>query len=311
MKKQQKKPLKACILGGTGFVGRELVQRLLARGYQCHLPTRRPHRHRDLKLYPGVVLTPVNRLDSARLTDLFTHCDLVVNLVGILNESARLSFQQVHVDLVARVLEAARAAEVPRLLQMSALHATPPGEETPETSAYLRSKGAGEALALAADMPQATAFRPSVIFGRHDSLFNRFAGLIDWAPGFFPLACPDARFSPVWVGDVAEAMVRTLAQPESKGRSYDLCGPRALSLRELVDYTAKLRGRRVRILALSDKAAQRQARLFERLPGKPFTMDNYRSLQIDSLCSGNNGLIELGIDPTDIELEVPRYLATV
>ncbi|WPL17282.1 Cholesterol dehydrogenase [Thiorhodovibrio winogradskyi] len=305
-----KKQLKACILGGTGFVGRELVQQLLVRGYQCRLPTRRPHRHRDLKLYPGVVVTPLSRLDTASLRELFNHCDLVVNLVGILNESARSSFQQVHVELVERMLEAARAAEVPRLLHMSALHATVPGQETAETSAYLKSKGAGEALALAAETPKATAFRPSVIFGRGDSLFNRFAGLIDWAPGFFPLACPGARFAPVWVGDVAEAMVRALDHPESIGRAYDLCGPRALSLRELVEYTAKVRGRRVRVIELSDKAAQRQARLFERLPGKPFTMDNYRSLQIDSLCAGDNGLVELGIAPTDIDLEVPRYLGT-
>jgi NADH dehydrogenase len=306
-----KKQRKACILGGTGFVGRELLRRLLARGYQCHLPTRRPHRHRDLKLYPGVVLEPLAALDQASLSELFADCDLVVNCVGILNESPRMRFQEVHVALVERVLEAARAADVPRLLHMSALHATPPGQETAATSAYLQSKGAGEALVLAAERPRATVFRPSVIFGRHDSLFNRFAGLIDWSPGVLPLACAKARFAPVWVGDVTEAMARALDRPESQGRAYDLCGPRVLSLRELVEYSAQLRQRRVRIIELSDKAAQRQARLFERLPGKAFTMDNYRSLQIDSLCTGQNGLLELDILPTDIDVEVPRYLARI
>ncbi|MBK1650052.1 complex I NDUFA9 subunit family protein [Rhabdochromatium marinum] len=302
-----KTSLKACILGGTGFVGRELTQRLLARGYACHLPTRRVHRHRDLKLYPGVVVRPVSTLDSDTLTELFTGCDLVVNLVGILNESRRSSFTQVHVELVERFLQAAQAAEVPRLLHMSALQATAPEQVTPTTSAYLQSKGAGEALVAA--QPQATIVRPSVIFGRHDSLFNRFAGLIDLAPGFFPLACPNARFAPVWVGDVAEAMVRALDDPNSLGAVYDLCGPRVMTLRDIVTYSAKLRGRKLHIIDLSDKAAQRQARLFERLPGKPFSMDNYRSLQIDSVCTGNNGLLDLGITPTDVDIEVPRYLA--
>lgn len=303
---------KACILGGTGFVGRELARRLTARGYQCHLPTRRAHRHRDLRLVPGIQLHPLDSLDQPSLTQAFAGCDLVVNLIGILNESARSRFQQVHVELVERVLAAAREAEVPRLLHMSALHACSPGQESAAAhppSEYLKSKGAGEALALSAQAPVATAFRPSVIFGRRDSLLNRFAGLIDWTPGFFPLACSGARFAPVWVGDVAEAMVRALDRADSPGRAYDLCGPRVFSLRELVEYTAKLRGRKIKIIELSDKAAQRQARLFERLPGKPFTMDNYRSLQMDSVCTGESGLRELGIEPTDIALEAPSYLA--
>lgn len=293
----------ACILGGTGFVGRELIARLLARGYQCHVPSRRAHRHRDLGLYRGLTLHPVSALDQATLTERFSGCDLVVNLVGILNQSPRCRFEQVHIELVERVLHAAREAGVPRLLHLSALQATQPG------SAYLQSKGAGETLVLEAETPIATVFRPSVIFGRHDSLFNRFAGLIDWAPGILPLACPQARFAPVWVGDVAKAMVRALETPESHGRAYDLCGPRILTLQALVEYTAKLRRRRVRVIPLSDAASRLQARLFEHLPGKPFTMDNYRSLHIDSLCESGNGLEELGIDPADIDLEVPGYLA--
>lgn len=304
-----KKSQKACILGGTGFVGRELIRRLVERGYECHIPTRRAHRHRDLKLYRGVVLHPTPTLDHQTLVERFTGCDLVVNLIGILNESSRSRFQQIHVDLVDHVLRAAHQAGVPRLLHLSALNANRPETGETKLSNYLKSKGAGEALVLATESPQTTVFRPSVIFGRGDSLFTRFAALLDWAPGLFPLACADTRFAPVWVGDLAEAMMRSLNRPESIGQAYDLCGPRSLTLHELLAFTARVRGRKVKIIDLGDRAAQWQARVFEHLPGKPFTMDNFRSLQIDSVCTENNGLQQLDIAPVDIEVEVPAYLS--
>lgn len=304
-----KTPFKACILGGTGFVGRELSRHLVARGYACQLPTRRIHRHRDLQLHPGVTLLPISAFDPQSLAALFTGCDLVVNLIGILNESPRTRFEPLHVDLVRDILSAASTAGVPRLLHLSALGAIPPGDESGTGSAYLRSKGAGEALVLATSTPATTVFRPSVIFGRRDSLFNRFANLIDWAPGILPLPCPQARFAPVWVGDVAEAMARSLDHPESIGRAYDLCGPRVFSLHELVAYTATLKQRRVRIIDLGDRASQRLAHLCEYLPGKPFSMDNYLSMQVPSVCAGSNGLTDLGIAPTDPDVEMPLALA--
>lgn len=153
-----------------------------------------------------------------------------------------------------------------------------------------------------------TSFRPSVIFGRGDSFFNRFASLLEMAPGIFPLACPDARFAPVWVGDVAEAMLRSLDDPQSAGHRYDLCGPRVLTLEELVEYTARRIGRRVLLAGLNDWGSRTQARVFELLPGKPFTRDNYLSMQTASVCGEHNGLLELGIHPTDIDTVVPTYL---
>jgi len=193
----------ACILGGTGFVGRHLLLRLTKAGWHCRIPTRYPHRHRDLALYHGVSLMPVPTIDADGLAECLDNADLVVNLIGILNEAKDGDFQRIHVELVGEVVTAALAAGVPRYLHMSALHA----DAQNGRSAYLRSNGAGEDLAHSAAGLDVTSFRPSVVFGRGDSFFNRFATLLVMAPGLFPLACPDARFAPVWVGDLTEAMV--------------------------------------------------------------------------------------------------------
>jgi NADH dehydrogenase len=232
-------------------------------------------------------------------------CDTLINLAGILNEGRGRSFERTHVGLVEDLLGAAQGAGIRRYLHMSALHAD--ADKGP--SQYLRTKGRGEALALSAGLVgiAPTSFRPSVIFGPGDSFFNRFAGLLRVIPGPFPLACAGSRFAPVYVGDVAQAMVRSLGAEDSVGRSYELCGPRVFALRELVEYTGKCIGRKVRVVPLGDSLARLQAKVLERLPGKPFSMDNYLSLQVPSLCT-RDGLRELGIAPTDIEAVVPGYL---
>lgn len=293
-----------CIFGGTGFVGQHLVSRLGQAGWNTVVPTRRPHRHRDLKLIPHLRLVGVERLDAATLSTLLEGCDAVVNLVGILNEDGAATFERVHVDLVRNLVESAVAAGVSRMVQMSALNADARGGG----SAYLRSKGAGEDIAHEARDLGVTSVRPSVIFGRGDSFFNRFASLLAVTPGFFPLACPDARFAPVWVGDVCELIARSLDDPHTVGKRYDLCGPRVFTLEELVEKTAQWVGRRRILIGLNDRASQWQAKLFERLPGKPFTMDNYWSMQTASVCSGQNGLLEFGIHPSDVDTIVPTYL---
>jgi NADH dehydrogenase len=293
-----------CILGGTGFVGQHLVSRLGQSGWQTRVPTRRPHRHRDLKLIPHLSLVTVQRLDGPALAEVLDGCDAVVNLVGILNEDGATRFDRVHVELVRELIGAAADAGVTRLVHMSALNA----DATAGGSAYLRSKGAGEDLAHRDPRLEVSSLRPSVIFGRGDSFFNRFASLLELAPGVFPLACPDARFAPVWVGDVCEAIARMLDDPHTVGHRYDLCGPRVFTLEQLVARTAAWTGRRRLLIGLNERASQWQAKLFERLPGKPFTMDNYRSMQTDSVCEGQNGLLELGIHPSDIDTIVPTYL---
>jgi NADH dehydrogenase len=146
-----------------------------------------------------------------------------------------------------------------------------------------------------------------VIFGPDDSFFNRFAALLKQLPGPFPLACPNARLSPVYVGDVVEAFSRALEDRKTWKRQYELCGPRSFTLRELVRYTAEQLGKRKIIIPLPDAVARMQAHIFGLLPGKPFSYDNYLSLQIDGICK-DSGLDALGITPTDIDEVVPFYL---
>jgi NADH dehydrogenase len=271
----------------------------------CRIPCRHPQRHRELKLLPGCEPVAVDIFDAKALGRALEGCQAAINLVGILNPNGGATFRHLHIELVDTLVDACRVAGVRRLLHMSALNA----DASHGKSEYLRSKGEGENRAHTAGgaIAAVTSFRPSVIFGPGDSFFNRFAGLLRLSPGFFPLACPDARFAPVYVGDVAAAFARALDDPATFGRHYDLCGPRAFSLRELVAYTADNIGRPTRILGLGDAASRLQARLLGLLPSKPFTVDNYLSLQTDSLCA-ENGLQALGISPRDIDAVVPLYL---
>lgn len=293
------------VLGGTGFVGQHLLHRLSRAGIACRVPTRHPHRQRHLQLIPGCELCEIAGWETAQLAEAMAGCTVLINLAGILNEGGGRTFEQAHVRTVETATRAALQAGVTRYLHMSALHAN--AESGP--SDYLRSKGRGEALAFAAaeEGLAVTSFRPSVIFGPGDSFFNRFAGLLRLLPGPFPLACPNARFAPVYVGDVVEAMRRCLDDPDTHGKTYELCGPRAFSLRELVVYTGERIGREVWVVGLNDRLSRLQASVFQRLPGKPFTLDNYLSLQVDSLCA-RDGLKELGIAATDLDFVVPSYL---
>ncbi|MBK1702071.1 complex I NDUFA9 subunit family protein [Thiococcus pfennigii] len=295
-----------CLIGATGFVGRHLIHRLARDGHPCRLLVRRPERHRDLRLIPGLDVRGVDPFDPDALAGHLAGCGTLVNLVGILNETGPDTFERVHVELVARLIAAAQAAGVGRFLQMSALNA----DATGGASRYLRSKGAGEDLAHAEGgrTMAVTSFQPSVIFGRGDHFFNRFASLLRVSPGLFPLACPQARFAPLYVGDLVAAMAGALDDPATHGRRYPLCGPRAFTLQELVEYTAATIGRRTRVIGLDERLSRFQAQLFEHLPGKPFTLDNYLSMQTPSVCA-EDGLAALGVRATDITAVVPEYLA--
>lgn len=293
----------ACVLGGSGFVGTWLVNALVAAGYQVRVPTRHRHRMRRLAVLDTVSVIEADVHDAETLTRLVDGCALAVNLVGILNEHRRGDFEHVHVGLTRQLVAACQARGVPRLLHMSALHAD--AEKGP--SEYLRTKGEAEDLVHGAGGVAVTSFRPSVIFGPDDSFFNRFAGLLKLTPLLFPLACPNARFAPVYVGDVARAFVNSIDNEATFGQRYDLCGPDTFTLKELVAYTARQIGVRRRIMGLGPGLSYLQAMLLERVPGKPMSRDNFRSLQVDSVCAGPPAP-ELGITPTAMDAVVPGYL---
>jgi uncharacterized protein YbjT (DUF2867 family) len=286
-----------CVLGGTGFVGSELVGALAARGYAVRVPTRVASRADHLRVLPTAEIRVADVHDPRQLARLFAGVDTVVNLVGILNERGRsgAGFRRAHSELAAKVIEAAHAQKVRRLLHMSAL-----GAAADAPSHYLRSKHEAETRVRAAPASIGwTIFRPSVIFGPRDSLTNRFAKLMRLGAGVLPLARAEARFAPVYIVDVVQAYLRALDDRTTLGQAYELCGPDIFTLEELVRFVARAAGIDARIIRLPDLVARLQGLVFDFVPGKPFSTDNYRSLTIDSVC-GDDGCARLGIRPASL-----------
>jgi len=299
------RPLSIAILGGTGFLGTRLVARLIKDGHRVTVLSRDREQHKHLLVLPGLTLENCDVYLEAQLSERFRGKDVVINLVGILNERGfgGGGFRRAHTELTQGVLQAARSAGVTRLLQVSALKAA-----VDAPSFYLRSKG--EAERLIRDGNSAldwTIFQPSVMFGPGDSFLNRFAGLLAVSPGFFPLAKPNARFQPVLVDDVIEALRRCLHGGASSRQTYELGGPQVYSLREIVGLVAKLTGHRRWIIGLPDFAARLQALAMDFIPGRPFSSDNYRSLTVDSVCA-QNAFPRLGIQPQSMVPSARQYL---
>jgi nucleoside-diphosphate-sugar epimerase len=290
-----------CIMGGTGFVGRHLAARLNELRIPTKILTRRRERQRAVLVLPLTQVSEINVYDYERLKQEFAGYDTVINLVGILNETGHVGagFHKAHVSLTRNVVDACISAGCKRLLHMSALNAS----STHPSSFYLRTKGMAEDYVHTfARGIKATSFRPSVIFGDGDSFFNRFAALLKLTPYYFPLACADTRFAPVYVGDVVTQFIAALDDPATYGKRLELCGPETYTLKELVAYTAELLGLQRKIIGLPDFASKLQATVMEYLPGKPFSLDNYHSMQKDSVC--NNGIIT----GTSLKAVVPTYL---
>lgn len=294
------------LIGGTGFLGSHLAAALVAAGHRLTLPTRRRERAKHLALLPTAEVVEADVHDPATLASLCQGRDAVFSLVGILKGGEGTpygaGFARAHVELPGKIAVACRTAGVPRLIHVSALKAA---ADAP--SGYLRSKAAGEAAILAAPPEVAvTIVRPSVIFGRGDSFLTLFADLLKMAP-LVPLACPEARFQPVWVGDVTKVLAACLDRPESRGRTYDLCGPRVYRLRELVAYAGRVSGHPRPILGLPGFASWLQAWAMEFVPNGPMTRDNVRSMGVPSVCDRGCAL-PFDIEATPLEAVVPGYL---
>jgi NADH dehydrogenase len=289
-----------CVIGGSGFVGRHLCHQLAARGFRVRVPTRNRERAKPLILLPTVDVMVADVHDPAALAGVIRGCDAVINLVGVLHDArSNRGFAAAHVELARKVVAACRLNKVRRLLHMSALAA---GPDAP--SDYLRSKGTAEREVLDAGL-DVTVFRPSVIFGPEDSFLNLFAGLAKMLP-VLALASPNARFQPVFVEDVAATFVHALTDIDTVGRSYDLCGPKRYTLRELVIYVAGVTGHKRPVIGLNRALSYCQAFAMELLPVKLMTRDNLRSMEIDSVC---DCAFPFGIKPQSLEAAAPAWLA--
>lgn len=267
-----------CILGGGGFVGRNLAAQLARDGHRITVPTRQRQRAKDLLVLPGIELVETDIHDPASLERLLAGQDVAINLVGILHGS-RQAFERAHVELPAKVVAACRANGVTRLLHMSAL-----GADSSSQSIYQQTKAEGEKRVLAAKDVDVTIFRPSVIFGPGDSFLNLFADLLKLAP-VVPLANGRARFQPVHVADVARAFALAVDDPATFGQTYSLCGPETYTLAELVQIVADTLGLRRNIVPLGPGLSYRFAQLMELKPGrKLMTRDNHYAMQTDNVC---------------------------
>lgn len=288
-----------CVIGGSGFVGRHILHLLAAGSCNVRVPTRRRERVKQLILLPNVDVVEANVHAEAELAQLVRGMDAVVNLAGVLHDArGERGFEQAHVELPRKVIAACQANGVRRYVHMSAL-----GADVNGPSKYQRTKGAAEAL-VRASLLDWTLFRPSVIFGRDDNFLNLFALLLKLAPVMF-LASPNTRFQPVFVEDVARAFVHSIADVATCGKSYDLCGPRVYTLRELVALVGQMTGHRRPIIGLNAALSYLQALAMELLPVKLMTRDNYYSMKIDNV---SNQPFPFGIQPAAIEAVVPAYL---
>ena len=298
-------PKRVVIVGGSGFIGSAIANRLCKEGVKVLIPTRRRSRAGHVLLLPNAEVVEGNVHDVALLARLFEGADAVVNTVGVLHSRPGKpygpDFARAHVELPQKIVAACRTAHVPKLIHISALGAYSAGP-----SEYQRSKAAGEAaIRTAAPEVGWTILRPSVIFGPGDSFLNLFAGLLDVFP-LMPLGGAGACFQPVYVGDVAEVVAESLARPDAAGQVFEMAGPRVYTLKQLIEYVGDLTGCRRPVIPLPEGLAMLQAAALECLPGPLMSRDNVRSMRVDNVASGAPQ--PWGRRPTPLEAIAPTYL---
>lgn len=293
----------ATVFGGSGFIGRNLVRRLAADSWIVRVAVRNPESAMFLKMFgePGQIVPLYGDVaDPPSVTAAIGESGVVVNLVGILYERGRRTFQRIHAEGAENVAKAARDAGTGRLVHTSAIGADP---NSP--AAYARTKAAGE-RAVREAFPGATILRPSVVFGPDDAFFNRFAALARFSPA---LPVFKTKFQPVYVGDVADAIMAVLRDPATAGKLYELGGPRVMDFREIMTVMLKEIGRKRLLLPLPLSIAAIEAFFLEFLPVPPLTRDQVKLLERDNVVDpAALSLKDLGIQPTGAEAILPTYL---
>jgi NADH dehydrogenase len=294
------------IFGGSGFIGRSIVQRLINDGASVRIGARHPETAKDhlpRAMADKVETVRVDIQDEAGVAAALRDTDAVINLVAILYEKGRQTFKSLHVDGARRVAAAARQAGASRMIHMSALGASLESE-----SEYARTKAAGE-KAVRDVFSQATIVRPSIVFGPEDDFFNKFAGIASMSPALPLIGGGKSRFQPVFVDDVAAAFAAILADPANAGKTYELGGPQVYTFRELMELLLEHMGRRRLLVPLPFGAAEAQAYVLEWLPKPPLTRDQVALLKSDNVLGGQEpGLRDLGIEPTALESVLPTYI---
>ena len=297
---------KILILGGTGFVGRHLCEKLAEGDYRTTVLTRRRANAKHLQMLPIVDVIEGSAHDLGTLTPLLAAHDAVVNLVAILH-GTEAAFDKAHVQLPTGLVAACGAAGQRRIVHISSL-----GADIAAPAMYQRSKARGEAVLFSSGL-DVSVLRPSVIFGAEDKFLNTFAALQKIFP-FIPLAGSTARFQPVWVEDVATALVRCLEDKSTIGKTFEACGPEVFTLKQLVQlagqYSGINGGKGKPVIGLPDVLARIQATLMELAPGEPImSRDNLNAMTVDNIAGGKlPGLQALGITPAAVSAVVPFYL---
>ncbi len=293
--------------GGTGFIGSVLANALVKRGHKIRISTRNINHGRHLWVLPNTKVSVIDLNKQEEIDSLFKGCDVLINLIGILNEKKDdgKGFTYAHTELTSRAVQTCKTNHIKHFIQLSSI-----GADVNSISNYQKTKGNAENIILSEQSShfKASIIRPSVVFGPKDKFINKFATLVKLFNGRIPLACPQSLLQPIFVNDLVDAIVAIIENPQHKESIYELGGPEIKTLIEIVRYICEILNIKDRVIPLNYLFSSIQAGLLEFVPGKPLSRDNLRSLRSNSICSELPGLQDLGIKATTMNEIIPSYL---